>query len=135
MLKIRLQRTGRKHEPTFKVVLTDSKNGPKSGRFIETLGFYDAKNGTKKFNGERVSYWIEKGAQPSLTMHNFLVSAKIIKGEKKSPFVLRPKEKVAKVAEEKKEMKVEAEEVKEETKFEEEEVKKEAETKEKIETE
>lgn len=114
MLKIRLQRTGRKHEPTFRAVLTDSKNGPKSGRFIETLGFYDAKNGTKKFDGERISYWIGKGAQTSLTMHNFLVSAKIIKGEKKSPFILRPKEKVAKVAEEKKEIQIEAEEVKEE---------------------
>jgi small subunit ribosomal protein S16 len=109
MLKIRLQRTGRKHEPTFRAVLTDSKNGPKSGRFLETLGFYDAKNGTKKFDGERISYWIGKGAKPSLTMHNFLVSAQIIKGEKKSPFVLRPKEKVAKIAEEKKETQIEAE--------------------------
>lgn len=116
MLKIRLQRTGRKHEPTFRAVLTDSKNGPKSGRFLETLGFYDAKNGTKKFDGERISYWIGKGAKPSLTMHNFLVSAKIIKGEKKSPFTLKPKEKNTETSETKKEGNIEAKENGEETK-------------------
>lgn len=114
MLKIRLQRTGRKHEPTFRAVLTDSKNGPKSGRFIETLGFYDAKNGTKKFDGERIRHWIEKGAQPSLTMHNFLVSAKIIEGTKKSPFIVKPKE-VATPVEEKNTEATPSEEAKVET--------------------
>ena len=38
MLKIRLQRVGRKAEPTFRLVLTDSKNSTKSGKYIETLG-------------------------------------------------------------------------------------------------
>jgi ribosomal protein S16 len=37
MLKIRLQRVGRKHEPTFRVVLTDSQNSTKSGRMLEIL--------------------------------------------------------------------------------------------------
>ena len=43
MLIIRLQRTGRKHEPTFRVVLTDSKNGPKSGKYLKNLGWYDTR--------------------------------------------------------------------------------------------
>jgi len=43
MLMIRLQRVGRKHEPVFRLVLTDSKNGPKSGKFLEILGSYDTR--------------------------------------------------------------------------------------------
>ena len=41
MLKIRLQRVGRKHEPAFRLVLTDSKNSTKSGKFLEVLGSHD----------------------------------------------------------------------------------------------
>jgi len=81
---IRLQRTGRKHEPTFRVVLTDSNNGPKSGKYKETLGWYDArrKNTKDQFNVEKIKYWISKGAKVSLTVHNFLVNEKVIEGKK-----------------------------------------------------
>ena len=47
MLMIRLQRVGRKNEPVFRVVLTDSKNGPKSGKFLEVLGSYDSRRAEK----------------------------------------------------------------------------------------
>jgi small subunit ribosomal protein S16 len=83
MLKIRLQRVGKKHEPVFRVVVCDSKNGVKSGNNLEILGAYDAreKNETK-INGERASYWISKGAQVSGTVHNVLVDMGVIKGKK-----------------------------------------------------
>lgn len=94
MLKIRLQRTGRKHDPTYRVVLTDSKNGPKSGKFIEILGHYDArKNDETVLKGEKIQYWIGQGAKPSDTVHNLLLKSGIIKGEtinvlpKKAPIV------------------------------------------------
>jgi len=94
MLKIRLQRTGRKHDPTFRVVLTDSKNGPKSGKFIEILGHYDARrNDDTELKTERIQHWIAKGAQPSDTVHNLLVKEKTITGKmrnvlpKKSPII------------------------------------------------
>lgn len=79
---IRLQRTGRKHEPTFRVVLTDSHNSAKSGRFHEVLGSYDARKGDPILNGERITYWIGKGAKASGTVHNLLISHKIITGKK-----------------------------------------------------
>ena len=82
---IRLQRTGRKHEPTFRVVLTDSKNGPKSGKYLKNLGWYDTriKNDAKKqLDTEAVKYWMTKGVKLSLTLHNFLVGQKIIEGKK-----------------------------------------------------
>lgn len=114
MLKIRLQRTGRKHEPTFRVVLTDSKNSTKSGKFIEILGAYDPrdKNDTV-LKADRIQHWIAQGAQPSDTVHNLLISKDIMKGEKrnvlpkKSPIIDEEAIKAQQEAEEK--AKVEAE--------------------------
>ena len=83
MLKIRLQRVGRKHEPSFRLVLTDSKNSTKSGRYLETLGSFDARRGEKsEFKNERISYWVSKGAQLSGTVHNLLIDKKVISGKK-----------------------------------------------------
>jgi small subunit ribosomal protein S16 len=84
MLKIRLQRIGRKNDPAFRAVLTDSKNSTKSGRFLEILGSYNPKAGTKSFNSDRIKHWISKGAQVSDTMHNFLISENMISGKKKN---------------------------------------------------
>jgi small subunit ribosomal protein S16 len=84
MLAIRLQRTGRKHEPTFRLVLTDSKNGPKSGKYIEVLGWYDSRieNKAEQMKVDRIKYWMGEGAQLSNTVHNFLVGRKVIPGKK-----------------------------------------------------
>lgn len=83
MLMIRLQRVGRKHEPVFRLVLTDSKNGPKSGKFLEILGNYDARKKERaEFKEERVKHWISKGAKLSDTVHNVLVDKKVVAGKK-----------------------------------------------------
>jgi small subunit ribosomal protein S16 len=84
MLKIRLQRVGRKHEPSFRLVLTDSKNGPKSGKYQEVLGHFDTRrdNKTEQFDLARVKHWMSQGAQVSDTVHNFLVEKKVIEGKK-----------------------------------------------------
>ncbi|MFT7557550.1 MAG: small subunit ribosomal protein S16 [Planctomycetota bacterium] len=84
MLKIRLQRIGRRHDPHFRVVVTDARRGPKSGNFIEILGSYNAKMGEIKLEGDRIKYWISVGAQTSGTVHNFLVDQKIIEGKKQN---------------------------------------------------
>jgi small subunit ribosomal protein S16 len=81
MLMIRLQRTGRRNQPFFRVVLTDSRNGAKSGRFKEILGSYDPKAGEISFKADRVKHWIGFGAQASGTVHNFLLKQDIIKGK------------------------------------------------------
>lgn len=81
MLKIRLQRIGRKNDPAFRAVLTDSKNAAKSGKFLEVVGTYNPKAGTTSFDGEKIKYWISKGAKLSDTMHNFLVKQKVIEGK------------------------------------------------------
>jgi small subunit ribosomal protein S16 len=83
MLKIRLQRVGRVHEPYFRLVLTDSENSTKSGRFKEILGNYDARKGEKAvFDTEKIKTWISKGAKVSPTVHNLLIEKKVLTGKK-----------------------------------------------------
>lgn len=84
MLMIRLQRVGRKHEPVFRLVLTDSKNGPKSGKYLKVLGSFDSRldNKVENFDIEEIKKYMSKGAKLSDTVHNFLVSKKVISGKK-----------------------------------------------------
>ena len=83
MLKIRLQRVGRKHEPRFRLVLTDSKNSTKSGKLLEILGNYEATHGQDSvFKADRIKYWMSVGAQVTATVHNLLIDKKIIEGKK-----------------------------------------------------
>lgn len=93
MLKIRLQRTGRKNDPSFRVVVTEHTRGPKSEKHVDRVGFYNPKTKEQQLDADAIKGWIEKGAQASGTVHNMLVSAGIIKGDKvnvlpqKSPVV------------------------------------------------
>jgi len=104
MLKIRLQRVGRKHDPSFRIVVGEHQNAAQSGKYLEMLGSYNARQGKPTINAERVKYWMGHGAKASDTMHNLLVSEKIIEGKKvnvlpkKSPVV---KEKTEEAGEDK----------------------------------
>ena len=82
MLKIRLQRVGRVHEPSFRLVLTDLQNSTKSGRFKEILGSYDPRKSTDSLDAERIKYWLSQGASPTDTVHNLLVRHRIINDKK-----------------------------------------------------
>jgi small subunit ribosomal protein S16 len=65
-------------------VLTDSKNGPKSGKSLEILGSYDVRGDNKieQIKVDRVKYWMSQGAKLSDTVHNYLVSKKVVTGKK-----------------------------------------------------
>jgi small subunit ribosomal protein S16 len=63
--------------------LTDSKNSTKSGRYLEVLGNHDPRHKDQtKFDTDRIKHWISKGAQVTDTVHNMLVSKKVIEGKK-----------------------------------------------------
>lgn len=81
MLVIRLTRIGKKNQPAYRVVLTEKTN-PVRGKFQEILGSYNPRLKTKDLKIERIKYWISKGAQPSPTVHNMLVSEKVISDKK-----------------------------------------------------
>lgn len=93
MLKMRLQRIGRKNDPSYRVVVTDSRTGPKSNKYVDLIGNYNSKMNSFTIDGERVKDWISKGVQVSDTVNNLLVSNKIIEGKKvnvlpkKSPII------------------------------------------------
>ncbi len=82
MLVIRLFRVGKKNQPSFKIVVTDKRRPPRAGRFVEEVGFWNPLTKEKVFKAERIKYWISVGAKPSDTLHNLLVSEKIIEGKK-----------------------------------------------------
>ena len=82
MLKIRLQRTGRKNDPFFRLIVSEQARKPKTSQFAEILGFYNVKQGIFEAKADRVKHWIGVGAQASDTVHNLLISNKIIEGKK-----------------------------------------------------
>ena len=82
MLTIRLTRKGKKNQPFFRVVVVDKRRSSKGGRSVEEVGYFDPLTKRKSFKKERVLYWISKGAKPSPTIHNLLVSEKILDAKK-----------------------------------------------------
>lgn len=83
MLTIRLSRIGKRHAPQYRIVLQENHRDPWSPA-IEVLGNYNpgASENAVTLKAERITYWLENGAQPSNTVHNMLVDAKLVKGEK-----------------------------------------------------
>lgn len=83
MLKIRLQRVGRTNNPSFRIVVTESQNATRSGKFLEVLGSFDYREGgADTVHADRVKHWISKGAQSTASVHNYLLGKKIISGKK-----------------------------------------------------
>jgi len=82
MLTIRLTRKGKKNQPFFRVVLVDKRRSSKGGKSVEDLGFVNPLTKKRSLNAERIKYWLSKGAQPSETIHNWLVTEKIIDEKK-----------------------------------------------------
>jgi small subunit ribosomal protein S16 len=83
MLVIRYFRIGKKNQPYFKIVVTDQRMPVRGGRFVEEVGFSDPVKKKKILKADRIKYWIGKGAQPSDSIHNLLISEKIIEGKKR----------------------------------------------------
>lgn len=77
MVKIRLTRTGRHFDPSYRIVVADSHYA-RDGRFIEQVGFYDPMNGEVRVDEEKVLNWLNKGAQPSDTVKSILSKQGII---------------------------------------------------------
>ncbi|MCL2100950.1 MAG: 30S ribosomal protein S16 [Fibromonadales bacterium] len=106
---IRLSRFGKRHHPTYRVVVTDRRKA-RDGQFIEQLGFYDPnlKIADVRFEFERVMYWLGVGAQPSDTVRSLLKQQGIMAlfHEKragrsidgKTPVPVAPKAKKAKIS-------------------------------------
>lgn len=66
MVKIRLRRIGKKRQPSYRVVVTDSR-APRDGAFIEAIGRYNPRTepSVVEIDPERAREWLGRGAQPS----------------------------------------------------------------------
>ncbi|MGD0439721.1 MAG: 30S ribosomal protein S16 [Acidimicrobiales bacterium] len=73
-VKLRLMRMGKKKQPTYRVVVADSRS-PRDGRFIEAVGTYAPRMepSTIEIDNEKVLDWLAKGAQPTETVRKLLV--------------------------------------------------------------
>ena len=78
MLAIRLFRIGKKKQPSYKIVVTDKQNAPQGGQFIEQVCFYNPLTNEKTLKEDRIKYRLSVGAQTSDTVHNMLITEKII---------------------------------------------------------
>ena len=81
MLKIRLQRIGKKKQAHYKVVVMEHTRKT-TGKYLELLGWYNPHTSEIEVNAERLNHHLANGAQMSATVNNLLITRGIIKGEK-----------------------------------------------------
>lgn len=76
MVKIRLQRMGKKKAPFYHVVVADSKS-PRDGKIIEKIGTYNPMTNpaTVELDNEKVATWIKNGAKPTDTVKALIEKA------------------------------------------------------------
>ncbi|MBX4205379.1 MAG: 30S ribosomal protein S16 [Candidatus Doudnabacteria bacterium] len=92
MLTIRLQRTGTKNRPTFRIVLAEKEKSA-SKKFQEVLGHYNPRS--KEFgikDDTRLKYWITQNVELSPTVRNLLVEKKLVEGKKVKAWAPKKKE-------------------------------------------
>jgi small subunit ribosomal protein S16 len=94
-VKIRLRRVGAKHQPSYRIVVADSRS-PRGGRYIDQVGFYDPLRNpaTITIDQAKAIDWLKRGAQPTDTVLKLLSKfniepAAIRRGEAPAP-VIRP---------------------------------------------
>jgi len=72
-VKIRLMRIGKKKQPSYRVVVKEARS-PRSGKYIEQVGFYNPLGAEKdvRFEEERIKHWLSEGAKPTETVKRLL---------------------------------------------------------------
>lgn len=81
MLSIRLQRIGKKHQPSYRIVVAEAKSKMKAPP-VEDLGSYSTLTKKATLNKDRVAYWLSKGAKASPTVHNIFVAHNAVSAPK-----------------------------------------------------
>jgi small subunit ribosomal protein S16 len=78
-VKIRLTRTGRHKDPSYRIVAADSRY-PRDGRFIEQIGYYNPSdvNNAAKIDEALALKWLNNGALPSDTVRALFSKAGIM---------------------------------------------------------
>ena len=79
MVRIRLRRVGAKKQPSYRIVVADSR-APRDGRIIENIGYFNPRTEpeTVELKAERALYWLSVGAQPSDAVRRLLVQTGVM---------------------------------------------------------
>ncbi len=81
MLTIRLQRVGKKHQPSYRVVVSERRS-KLGGPPIEDLGFYNPFTKEAGLNKDRIEHWLKIGAHSTPTVHNLCVAKGVVTSPK-----------------------------------------------------
>jgi small subunit ribosomal protein S16 len=84
MVAIRLRRTGKTKQPSYRVVIAD-KRSPRDGKFIEIIGHYNPVRQPKELviKADRARYWLGVGAQPSGVVVHLLKQINVLDADGK----------------------------------------------------
>jgi len=81
MLAIKFKRIGKKHQPSFRVVVLE-KRSKLGGRFVDDLGWLNPRSREFDVNKERAEHWLKVGAQATASVHNLFVRAGFVQSKK-----------------------------------------------------
>lgn len=79
---IRFQRIGRINDPAFRIVVLEKERAAKSRNITELLGTYNPRSKALTLDEARVKEWIAKGAQPTDSIRNLLITKGVLTGKK-----------------------------------------------------
>ncbi len=81
MLAIKLQRIGKKHQPSYRLVVAE-KRSKMAAPPVEDLGSYNPLTKAITIKKDRVAHWVKMGAHPTVTAHNLLVGQGVLTSKK-----------------------------------------------------
>ena len=73
MLRIRLARTGKKKQPSYRIVVAE-RHTPRDGKFVDQIGHYNPLFDPPQVvvAEEKARLWLSRGAQPSEPVERLL---------------------------------------------------------------
>ena len=71
MIKIKLTRTGKKDQASYRIVVAESTS-KRDGKYIEKLGYYNPIDKKLEYDNDKLKSWISKGAQPTDSVKKLL---------------------------------------------------------------
>ena len=79
MLRIRLKRVGARNQPSYRIVVADSRK-PRDGAFVDHIGHYNPRIDPPEIviDNEKAKKWIDNGAQPSDAVRRMLESVDVL---------------------------------------------------------
>lgn len=79
MLRIRLKRVGKRNQPSYRIVVADSRK-PRDGAFVDHIGHYNPRLDPPEIviDNEKAKKWIDNGAQPSDAVRRMLESVDVL---------------------------------------------------------